>query len=60
MDISSNVPDILANLSSLTFLSLANCGLYGEFSVDNYKLSDLQHLSVGANKGLTGYLPNFT
>ncbi|XP_059449462.1 receptor-like protein 7 [Corylus avellana] len=60
VDISSNVPDILANLSSLTFLSLENCGLYGEFPIDIFKHSNLQYLKVGFNKGITGYLPSFT
>jgi Leucine-rich repeat (LRR) protein len=60
VDISSTVPNILANLSSLTSLSLHGCGLHGEFPVGIFKLSNLRVLDVGANAGLTGYLPNFT
>jgi hypothetical protein len=45
-DISSTVPNILANLSLLTFLSLGGCGLHGEFPIGIFKLSNLQFLSV--------------
>jgi Leucine-rich repeat (LRR) protein len=60
VNISSTVPNILANLSSLTFLSLCFCGLHGEFPMDIFKLSNLQLLSVRGNEGITGYLPDFT
>jgi Leucine-rich repeat (LRR) protein len=60
VNMSSTVPNILANLSSLTSLTLWGCGLHGEFPKDIFKLSKLRHLNVGYNKGLTGYLPDFT
>ncbi|XP_059449542.1 receptor-like protein 6 [Corylus avellana] len=60
VDISSTVPNILANLSLLTFLSLGGCGLHGEFPIGIFKLSNLRVLSVIGNEGLTGYLPDFT
>ncbi|KAM3734621.1 hypothetical protein ACB098_10G029300 [Castanea mollissima] len=58
-DISSPVPHILANLSSLTNLDLGGCGLYGEFPSQIFKLPNLQVLFVGHNPNLTGYLPEF-
>jgi Leucine-rich repeat (LRR) protein len=58
--ISSTVPNILANLSSLTFLILHDCGLQGEFPIGIFMLPNLQALDVGGNEGLTGYLPDFT
>ncbi|XP_059449421.1 receptor-like protein 7 [Corylus avellana] len=57
--INSTVPNTLANLSSLTFLSLCSCGLHGEFPIGIFKLSNLRVLDVGENAGLTGYLPNY-
>ncbi|KAL4602199.1 hypothetical protein ACB092_10G036200 [Castanea dentata] len=59
VDISSPVPHILANLSSLTNLDLGGCGLYGEFPTQIFKLPNLQVLFVGYNPNLTGYLPEF-
>ncbi|KAL4602194.1 hypothetical protein ACB092_10G035900 [Castanea dentata] len=59
VDISSPVPHILANLSSLTNLDLEGCGLYGEFPTQIFKLPNLQVLFVGYNPNLTGYLPEF-
>jgi Leucine-rich repeat (LRR) protein len=60
VNISSTVPNSLANLSSLTLLSLKSCGLHGEFPKDIFKLSKLQYLDVEYNYVLTGYLPVFT
>ncbi|XP_059449527.1 receptor-like protein 7 [Corylus avellana] len=60
VNISSTVPNILANLSSLTSLSLGGCGLHGEFPIGIFKLSNLRVLSVIDNEGLIGYLPDFT
>ncbi|XP_059449521.1 receptor-like protein 6 [Corylus avellana] len=59
VEISSTVPNILANLSLLTFLSLVGCDLHGEFPMGVFKLSNLWYLNVGSNKDLTGYLPHF-
>uniref|UniRef100_A0A2N9EMV6 Uncharacterized protein n=1 Tax=Fagus sylvatica TaxID=28930 RepID=A0A2N9EMV6_FAGSY len=59
VNIISLVPNILANLSSLKFLHLNDCGLHGEFPIGIFKLPNLQVLDVQYNKGLTGYLPDF-
>ncbi|ESR61024.1 hypothetical protein CICLE_v10014309mg [Citrus x clementina] len=57
--ISSTVPHILANLSSLRILSLSGCGLQGEFPQEIFQLPNLQFLGVMKNPNLTGYLPQF-
>ncbi|KAG6727022.1 hypothetical protein I3842_02G110500 [Carya illinoinensis] len=57
--ISSNVPNILANLSSLTNLSLSNCDLHGEFPVGIFHLPNLQLLHMRNNENLMGCLPEF-
>ncbi|KAF5452127.1 hypothetical protein F2P56_027158 [Juglans regia] len=59
VDISSNIPNILANLSSLTNLSLSKCDLHGEFPVGIFHLPNLQLLYIGFNKYLTGCIPEF-
>ncbi|KAL6330434.1 hypothetical protein AAG906_040364 [Vitis piasezkii] len=59
VNISSPVPDTLANYSSLSSLFLENCGLSGEFPTDILQLPSLQFLSVRNNPDLTGYLPEF-
>ncbi|XP_031272565.1 receptor-like protein 6 [Pistacia vera] len=59
VNISSSVPDILANLSSLTELSLKHCELQGEFPTKIFQLPRLHFLSVQYNQGLSGYLPEF-
>ncbi|TXG61555.1 hypothetical protein EZV62_012918 [Acer yangbiense] len=56
--ISSSIPHTLANLSSLTCLSLAHCGLEGELPVNVLQLSNLQFLDVQSNYDLIGFLPN--
>jgi Leucine-rich repeat (LRR) protein len=60
VNISSTMPAILANMSSLKFLALRSCGLHGEFPAGIFKLSNLRVLSVSFNFDLTGYLPGFT
>jgi Leucine-rich repeat (LRR) protein len=60
VNISSKVPNILANLSSLTSLTLGDCSLHGEFPIGIFKLPNIQYLNVDSNEGLTGYLPDFT
>ncbi|KAH9745274.1 Receptor-like protein 7 [Citrus sinensis] len=57
--ISSTVPHILANLSSLRILSLSGCYLQGEFPPGIFQLPNLQFLGVMKNPNLTGYLPQF-
>ena len=59
VNIISIVPNMLANLSSLTSLRLYDCKLHGEFPVGIFKLPNLRVLNVWKNKGLTGYLPDF-
>ncbi|XP_060667868.1 receptor-like protein 7 [Ziziphus jujuba] len=59
VDISSTIPDFLANFSSLRSLHLANCELYGELPLNIFQLPNLQIFNVGSNKNLTGYLPEF-
>jgi hypothetical protein len=60
VNISSTVPNILANLSSLTHLGLESCGLHGEFPKGTFMLPNLRSFEVEFNDGLTGYLPGFT
>ncbi|KAA8524856.1 hypothetical protein F0562_011279 [Nyssa sinensis] len=57
--ISSEVPDVLANLPSLTSILLEDCGLHGEFPIGIFHLPKLQVLNVRFNQNLTGYLPEF-
>ena len=59
VQISSLVPEILANLSGLTTLHLSGCGLYGEFAVEIYNLPKLQDLMVSYNQDLMVKLPEF-
>ncbi|KAJ0030284.1 hypothetical protein Pint_14569 [Pistacia integerrima] len=59
VNISSSVLDILANLSSLTALSLRECELQGEFTAKIFQLPNLHVLSVRYNPSLSGYLPEF-
>ena len=59
VEIISMVPNILANVSSLTSLGLHDCRLYGEFPVGIFKLPNLRVLDMGQNEGLTGHLPTF-
>nr|XP_023886208.1 receptor-like protein Cf-9 [Quercus suber] len=59
VSIISTVPNILANLSSLTSLHLRDCKLHGEFPVGIFKHPNLRVLDVPLNEGLTGYLPDF-
>ncbi|CAL1393579.1 unnamed protein product [Linum trigynum] len=46
----------LVNLTSLEFLNLSNCGLYGELPSTIFHLPNLQLLSLGLNLGLKGQL----
>jgi Leucine-rich repeat (LRR) protein len=59
VEISSKVPQIMANLSSLSSLSLRDCGLQGEFPMGIFQLSNLRFLSIRYNPYLYGYLPEF-
>ncbi|KAF2284782.1 hypothetical protein GH714_030332 [Hevea brasiliensis] len=59
MIISSKVPELLANFSSLESLRLNDCGLQGEFPVGIFQLQNLKILDLSDNPGLKGYLPPF-
>ncbi|XP_034924147.1 receptor-like protein 6 [Populus alba] len=59
VEISSKVPQIMANLSSLSSLFLEGCGLQGEFPVGIFQLPNLHFLYIPYNPYLTGYLPEF-
>ena len=59
VDISSTVPSILANLSSLTTIFLRDCGLHGEFPTGIFQLTNLKSLSVRFNPKLIGCVPEF-
>ncbi|KAB1219254.1 Receptor-like protein 12 [Morella rubra] len=59
VSISSSVPNILANLSSLESLVLANNGLLGEFPIEIFHLPNLLLLNVASNKYLTGRMSEF-
>uniref|UniRef100_A0A2N9HMT8 Leucine-rich repeat-containing N-terminal plant-type domain-containing protein n=1 Tax=Fagus sylvatica TaxID=28930 RepID=A0A2N9HMT8_FAGSY len=59
VNISSTVPYILANLSSLTTIFLKDCGLRGEFPIGIFQLPNLKSLSVRFNPNLTGHVPEF-
>ena len=59
VDISSTVPNKMANLTSVTSLALRECGLHGEFPAGIFQLPNLEVLSVRFNADLTGYVPEF-
>ncbi|KAF9665288.1 hypothetical protein SADUNF_Sadunf16G0107100 [Salix dunnii] len=59
VNISAKVPQIMANLSSLSSLFLRDCGLQGEFPMGIFQLPNLRFLSIWHNPYLTGYLPEF-
>ncbi|KAF5459226.1 hypothetical protein F2P56_023198 [Juglans regia] len=59
VNISSKVPESLANLSSLRTLKLDDCGLYGEFPIRIFQLPQLRVLRIANNEDLTGQLPEF-
>nr|XP_048322201.1 receptor-like protein 7 [Ziziphus jujuba var. spinosa] len=59
VDISSEVPNLLANFTSFTTLHLKDCELYGDFPAKIFQLPNLQTLSVCVNENLTGSLPEF-
>ncbi|KAF5442828.1 hypothetical protein F2P56_035446 [Juglans regia] len=59
VNISSTVPESLTNLSSLKYLDLSTCKLYGRFPTRIFQLPHLQELAVASNEDLTGYLPEF-
>ncbi|XP_048324685.1 receptor-like protein 6 [Ziziphus jujuba] len=59
VNISSPIPESLANLSSLTSLSLDGCGLHGNFPGNIFQLRKLQFINLACNILLSGFLPHF-
>ena len=59
VNISSTVPNIVANLSTLRSLHLQTCKMRGEFPIGIFMLPNLRVLNVNDNKDLTGSLPDF-
>lgn len=59
VNISSSVPSVLSNISSLTTLHLESCSLYSEFPMDIFRFPKLQSLNAAWNENLTGSLPEF-
>jgi Leucine-rich repeat (LRR) protein len=59
VNISSTVPNIVANLSTLRSLHLQTCEMRGEFPIGIFMLPNLRVLNVNDNKDLTGSLPDF-
>ncbi|XP_030440304.2 receptor-like protein 6 [Syzygium oleosum] len=55
----TTVPKFLANFSSLKTLSLAFCGLYGEFPREIFQAPTLKTLDLSLNMLLRGPLPEF-
>ncbi|KAF8365046.1 hypothetical protein HHK36_032950 [Tetracentron sinense] len=58
-NLSSVVPDFLANFSSLTSLELGSCQLHGELPKEILLLPTPQRLNLRDNSLLTGSLPEF-
>ncbi|KAK0583798.1 hypothetical protein LWI29_003235 [Acer saccharum] len=58
-DLSSPVPEFLADFPSLTILSLAYCGLYGKLSENIFKVSTLETLDLSSNDLHHGSFPDF-
>ncbi|KAF3434363.1 hypothetical protein FNV43_RR25466 [Rhamnella rubrinervis] len=59
INISSEVPGLLSNFTSLWWLSLENCELHGDFPTKLLYLPNLQVLFVESNKNLSGHIPEF-
>ncbi|XP_038680909.1 receptor-like protein 7 [Tripterygium wilfordii] len=57
VDLSAAIPEKVANLSSLSSLSLHYCRLLGIFPMGIFELPNLQFLNVGMNEELVGHLP---
>ncbi|KAG5582276.1 hypothetical protein H5410_052903 [Solanum commersonii] len=59
-NLSTIVPEFLANFPKLTTLSLSNCNLRGEFSNKILQVPTLQELDLYGNEKLSGTLPDFS
>ncbi|KAM5583375.1 hypothetical protein ABKV19_003329 [Rosa sericea] len=58
-NISSPIPDSMANLSFLTSLLLEDCAIFGEFPIRIFELENLKTLGVRFNQDLVGHVPEF-
>ncbi|KAG2686051.1 hypothetical protein I3760_10G157800 [Carya illinoinensis] len=58
-NISTSVPEFLADLKSLTSLSFFSCGLNGTFPEKIFQIPTLQTLDLTCNGELQGSLPEF-
>jgi hypothetical protein len=54
VNISSTVPIIFANLSTLRSLHLKHCGMHGEFPIGIFMLPNLRVLNMNYNEDLIG------
>ena len=59
VNIFSTIPSIFANMSTLRFLHLHDCGMYGEFPIGIFKLPNIQVLDMKHNEDLSGSWPDF-
>ncbi|GAB4834917.1 hypothetical protein Ancab_039983 [Ancistrocladus abbreviatus] len=59
VSISSRVPKMLANLTSLRTISLENCRLHGAFPKGVFLMPNLKALYLYNNSNLVGHLPEF-
>ena len=59
VNISSLLPQSLANLTSLTSLSLSGCYLQGKYPTNIFLLPKIQAIDVSYNRELVGFLPKF-
>ncbi|XP_030477541.2 receptor-like protein 7 isoform X1 [Syzygium oleosum] len=57
VSLSSPIPPVLANFSSLTSLELGYCGLNGDFPVSIFQLPKLEILDITDNSNLSGFFP---
>ncbi|KAL5988117.1 hypothetical protein ACLOJK_035880 [Asimina triloba] len=59
-NLSSPVPGLIVNFTSLTYLNLQECGLHGEFPSGIFNLPRIQTIYISGNPLLNGYLPEFS
>ncbi|KAF3434377.1 hypothetical protein FNV43_RR25480 [Rhamnella rubrinervis] len=59
INISSEVPGLLSNFTSLRWLLLEDCELHGAFPTKIFHLPNLQVLIVKFNENLSGHFPEF-
>ena len=59
INISSEVPDLLINFTSMRWLLLRDCELFGDFPTKLFHLPNIRFLSVRFNENLSGHFPEF-